>query len=169
MNAPLMVAVTRRLVENGLAVLRFNYRGVGSSTGSWGQGFGELNDVAAAVATARTSLPDTAPGLAGWSFGAANSLRWLGATGEALPWVGIAPPVSAALAPNLPAPGELTDSKRKFIIGERDQFTSVEELTEYAETVGGTVEVVAGSDHFFSFREDRVANLVAAAFTPEPV
>jgi hypothetical protein len=165
MYAPLMVAVTRHLVDDGFAVLRFNYRGVGTSTGSWGHGHGELNDVAAAVMEARASFPDTAPGLAGWSFGAATSLRWLGSTGETLPWVGIAPPVAPTLTPELPAPGDLVNSRLTFIIGDRDQFTSVSALTAYADTVGGIVEVLPGSDHFFNFGEDRVAGLVTDGMT----
>ncbi len=167
MDVPLMAAVARRLVATGFAVLRFNYRGVGTSTGTWGDGHGELNDVTAAVAAARAELPDTAVGLAGWSFGAANTLQWLGTTHEALPWAGIAPPVSPALAPDLPGRDDLAASRRTFIIGDRDQFTSVAELTEYAATVGGKVEVLKGSDHFFYFREDRVAALVAEALVPQ--
>ena len=38
MSAPLMVGITRHLVAAGLAVLRFNFRGVGSSTGHHGAG-----------------------------------------------------------------------------------------------------------------------------------
>jgi len=164
MNAPLMVAVTRHLTAAGFAVLRFNYRGVGASSGAWDHGNGERIDVGAAVAAARTAFPVGPLGIAGWSFGAAISLRWLGATGQALPWVGIAPPVAPTLTPELPAPGSLAPFERTFIIGDRDQFTTVAEMTAYASGVGGTVEILQGSDHFFYFREDRVADLVVRGF-----
>jgi hypothetical protein len=165
MNAPLMVAVAGRLASAGFAVLRFNFRGVGTSTGSSTGGDGEIDDVASAIAEARATFPDIPQGLAGWSFGAATSLRWLGRTGAAMPWCGIAPPVSAGLVPDLPNGTDLADSSRTFIIGDRDQFTTVRGLTEYANAVGGTVEVLAGSDHFFHFRENRVADIVAAALS----
>ncbi|MEA1902666.1 MAG: hypothetical protein U9N56_03980, partial [Actinomycetota bacterium] len=49
MMAPLMIAVTRRLVERGHKVLRFNFRGTGASTGEHDYGEAEQKDVAAAV------------------------------------------------------------------------------------------------------------------------
>ena len=53
MNAPLMITVATRLVERGHAVLRFNFRGTGRSTGTHDEGAGELHDVSAAVDLAR--------------------------------------------------------------------------------------------------------------------
>lgn len=162
MSAPLLVAVTHRLVSAGFAVLRFNFRGVGQSSGAWDHGDGELHDVGAAVSSASDRFPEHSLGIAGWSFGAATSLRWLGESGAELPWVGIAPPVENPLTPTLPGPSELAGTRRTFIIGDRDQFTSVADLSAYAKQVGGTVEVVPGSDHFFYFKQDRVADLVVA-------
>ncbi|HEY4606582.1 MAG TPA: alpha/beta hydrolase, partial [Acidimicrobiia bacterium] len=53
MMAPLMIAVTTRLVERGFSVLRFNFRGTGGSTGEHDEGAAEQFDVAAAVGEAR--------------------------------------------------------------------------------------------------------------------
>ncbi len=52
MMAPLMVAMTTRLVERGYSVLRFNFRGIGASTGSHDNGNAEVLDVAAAITAA---------------------------------------------------------------------------------------------------------------------
>ena len=41
MSAPLLVAVTKALAVYGVAVLRFNFRGVGASTGEHDYGDGE--------------------------------------------------------------------------------------------------------------------------------
>ena len=165
MNAPLMVAVTSRLTEQGWAVFRFNYRGVGKSGGSYDRGVGELHDVQAAVDAAAAFLPDLPLGIAGWSFGAATSLRWLAKSGSEIPWAGIAPPVSSELTMPLPAPTELGPSPRTFIIGDRDQFTPVETLQDYVAEVGGQFHVIKGSDHFFYFREDKVATFVSQGLT----
>ena len=167
MTAPLMAAVTRELAAERLAVLRFNFRGVGASTGSWSHGHGEMDVVAAAVAHARATHPGVPLGIAGWSFGAATSLRWMARDHDSLPWVGIAPPISSHLTPALPRSSELSDSPRTFIIGDRDQFITVEQVEQYAASVGGRVEILLGSDHFFYFREDRVASLVASGLPPE--
>jgi alpha/beta superfamily hydrolase len=144
-------------------VLRFNFRGVGGSSGRWSDGEGEINDVAAAVAAARARHPGLRQGIAGWSFGAATSLRWMSRDGAALPWVGIAPPVASSLTPPLPGPAQLKPAPRTFILGDRDQFIGVDELRVYSDSVGGTLHILGGSDHFFYFREERVGGLVASA------
>ncbi|NNJ46811.1 MAG: hypothetical protein HKP18_03175, partial [Acidimicrobiia bacterium] len=53
---------------------------------------------------------------------------------------------------------------RLLIVGDRDQFVTVADLQAYADAAGATVTVLNGSDHFFYFREDRVAELVADHF-----
>jgi uncharacterized protein len=65
MDAPLMRSLANRLADRGFRVLRFNFRGVGSSEGGWSGGDGEVSDVAAAVAFARETHPDLPFGLAG--------------------------------------------------------------------------------------------------------
>ena len=163
MTVPLLGAITRVLTDAGVAVLRFNFRGVEGSTGVWSGGIDEIDDVAAAVDEARTTFPDHQVAIAGWSFGAATSLRWIARDREELAWVGIAAPIRSALTPPLPPRSALPDAGRTFIIGDRDQFISVEETQTYATSVDGTVRVVKGSDHFFYFRHDRVGALVVEA------
>jgi alpha/beta superfamily hydrolase len=163
MTAPLMVNVAGHLVGAGFAVLRFNFRGVGESGGTWSNGVGEVDDIAAAVDAAVTEHPDLPLGIAGWSFGAATSLRWQARERSTLHYAGIAPPVSSDLTPPLPRPHELAPARRTFILGDRDQFVTVGDLEQYAASVGGELQVMRGSDHFFYFREERVAALVAEA------
>lgn len=158
MTAPLMEKVTAYLVDSDICVLRFNFRGVGSSTGTHDFGVGEQLDIEAAVQEAASSLPELPHGICGWSFGAATSLVWKAASSYAWPWVGIAPPVASERTPELPETppaGPMT-----FILGDRDQFTTPEALSEYAAPLGANVEILPGSDHFFYFREDVVGALV---------
>lgn len=165
MNAPLMGAMARSLCMRGFAVLRFNFRGVGASTGRHDYGVGEVDDVAAAVTAAVAAYPDRPLGLSGWSFGAAAALRYQAKTRSGLPYAGIAPPVARDRSPALPAAHELEAAHRTFIVGDRDQFVTVDDLTAYAQSIGARIEVLDGSDHFFHFREDRVAAAVADALT----
>lgn len=159
MHAPLMHRVTHGLVDAGFTVLRFNFRGVGASTGTWGGGTPEIADVDAAVAYARTVRPDLSPALTGWSFGALTSLRWQGKTGDDSPYAGIALPVGMFAKPQHLAP-----ARRTLIIGDRDQFASVEATRSYAAEIGADVEVLDGSDHFFVFRHDRLTELLVRTF-----
>lgn len=150
MNAPLMIAVAGRLVERGHSVLRFNFRGTGSSEGAHDDGRGELLDVAAAMAHAGESgLP---LGLAGWSFGAWVALHWLAEQGSTVPYVGIAPP-----AHDLPV--ELPSGPKRFILGTREQVVDAETLTAYA-TDHAVDLVLTPGDHFFHGRGKRIGDLV---------
>ena len=150
MNAPLMIAVANRLVDRGHAVLRFNFRGTGSSSGDHDEGNGELHDVAAAMEVARDrGLP---LGLAGWSFGAWTALRWLAESGETMPYVGIAPA-------SLELPDELPPGPKRFILGTREQVVDGDALIAYAKEQSIDVVLTPG-DHFFHGRGKRIGDLV---------
>lgn len=150
MNAPLMIAVANRLVDRGHAVLRFNFRGTGASSGTHDYGGAELEDVAAAMELARgRGLP---LGLTGWSFGAWTALLWLAASCETMPYVGIAP-ASTSLPDDLP-PGP-----KRIILGTREQVVDPEAILAYAETQSIDVVLTPG-DHFFHGRGKRIGDLV---------
>ncbi|HEX9978061.1 MAG TPA: alpha/beta family hydrolase [Acidimicrobiia bacterium] len=162
MQAPLMRSVARSLGAAGLHVLRFNFRGVGGSEGSWGGGRGEIDDVDAAVAAASSAHPRIPLGIAGWSFGAVMALRWQARERSTSRYVGIAPAIGLPDMLAVPAGGDLTAADRLFVIGDRDQFTPAWALADYAASIGGRLEVMSGCDHFFYFRHDRLAAVVAA-------
>ena len=164
MSAPLMHKVTKELVGAGFAVLRFNFRGVGASSGEWGGGQEEIDDVHAAVLEAQRGRPELPLALAGWSFGAATALAWQARVGDTTAFAGIAPPVMSDLVERLPPPAALQPASRRFVLGDRDQFVTVTELQEYADAIGASVSVIPGSDHFFYFREEQVAQLIAEHF-----
>jgi alpha/beta superfamily hydrolase len=158
MHVPMLDAVAAHLVDRGVAVLRFNFRGVGRSTGSHDGGLAEIDDVAAAVAFAETTFSALEFGVAGWSFGGAAALRWHARDRSQHNYVGIAPGANQ----RLPEPEELLPVPRTFIIGDRDQLVPVDFIVDYAERAGATLHLLKGSDHFFYFREQKVACLVAA-------
>ena len=151
MNAPLMIAVAGELVERGHAVLRFNFRGTGASSGEHDYGRAELHDITAAFALGETrQLPMF---LAGWSFGAATALRWLAHTNSMVPYAGIAPPPDDL-------PGELPSGPKRVILGNRDQVIDAESLKTY--TVDHAIDLlITPGDHFFHGRGKRIGDLVA--------
>ncbi len=165
LSVPLLRTVAARLAAAGCPVLRFNFRGVGRSGGSWSGGEAETEDVAAAAAAAGAAFPHLPLALAGWSFGAVAALRWQAQAGGTGPYAAIAPPVGSDLAPPLPHPESLPPARRLFLVGDCDQFTSVEDLTAYAAAAGAHLVVLPGSDHFFFGREGRVAEAIAAHLT----
>lgn len=163
MRAPLIGAIAKRAVESGVDVLRFNFRSVGKSTGSYGGGVAEIEDITAAVDfMSHRDVPVI--GVAGWSFGAATALRWQAATGSDLTYVGIAPPVTSPLTPALPHASELSPARRTIIVGRRDQLIDVDELETYAASIDAAFVPYETADHFFVFRHERLADDVLSGF-----
>ena len=158
MNAPLMIAVAGQLVAHGLAVLRFNFRGTGASSGEHDHGEGELEDITAAVAHAETrGLPLS---IAGWSFGASTALSWIAAHDSTVPYAGIAPPADRL-------PDELPRGPKRLILGNRDQVIDRDALTAYAIEKSIDLMMTPG-DHFFHGRGKRVGDLVAQGLLGAP-
>lgn len=78
--------------ELGAHTVRFNFRGVGRSTGEFDHGVGEVDDLLAVAAWAQARFPGAPLWLAGFSFGAWIALK---ATAQLQPerLVLVAPPV----------------------------------------------------------------------------
>jgi len=74
MNNNVVYRVAKALEERGSIVLRFNFRGVGRSTGTYGEGVGEADDVRAAVDFLAARYPNLPLWLAGFSFGARTGM-----------------------------------------------------------------------------------------------
>ncbi|HZX77596.1 alpha/beta hydrolase [Lysobacter sp.] len=75
MHNKVVTMTARALRESGLATVRFNFRGVGASTGSFDQGRGEADDLRAVAAWVRAQRPDAQLWLAGFSFGSYVTLK----------------------------------------------------------------------------------------------
>src|SRR5213594_4403030 len=69
MHNKVVYRIARGLRRSGAVVLRFNYRGVGKSEGSYDNGIGETEDARVALAYLRSRYPDLPYSLAGFSFG----------------------------------------------------------------------------------------------------
>lgn len=86
MNNKVVTTLQRAYREMGGAVMRFNYRGVGQSQGSYGNGDGEAEDLLAVVTWLRERYPNIPLRLAGFSFGtyvAASGAYQLAEQGQA--------------------------------------------------------------------------------------
>jgi uncharacterized protein len=70
MHNKVVTMTVRALRELGLDTVRFNFRGVGASAGSFDDGDGETGDLRAVAHWVRAQRPDAALWLAGFSFGA---------------------------------------------------------------------------------------------------
>lgn len=85
--------VASTLFGMGVAVLRFNFRGVGASEGSFDRGVGELEDARAALHFLRERYPVARRWIAGFSFGSWVASRLAAGESDSEQLVLIAPPV----------------------------------------------------------------------------
>jgi uncharacterized protein len=75
MDNKVVTTVARALRELGIPTLRFNFRGVGASAGTFDEGVGETADADAVAAWGAERWPGRSLVLAGFSFGAYVALR----------------------------------------------------------------------------------------------
>lgn len=149
-------ALFDELPGRGFACVRFNFRGVGASTGSYSDGRDEPLDVLAAIdAAARPGVPLV---LAGWSFGADVALAV--DDGRVGGWVAIAPPLR--FGPEVARSADRDARPKLLVLAAHDEFRDPGEVAATAGTWRNTrIEVVAGASHFFVGRTDRVVDLTA--------
>jgi alpha/beta superfamily hydrolase len=104
MNNKVVFQIYQTFAKRGFAVLRFNFRGVGRSQGTYDNGLGELSDAAAALDYLQLVNPNANQcWIAGFSFGAWIAMQLLMRRPELAGFVAVSPPASlfdfAFLAP----------------------------------------------------------------------
>jgi alpha/beta superfamily hydrolase len=167
METDLVVSVAEALRTRGLATLRFDFRGVGTSGGVYDDGRGEVDDVQAAATLLRQRLDVSRVALVGYSFGSVMALR----AGVAEPQkttgvVAIAPPIRMVgldFLAGFPVP-------LAFVTGDRDQFCPLETIESVRERFApaSTLSLVPGADHFFGGHLDALASRVAELVSDFP-
>lgn len=75
LNNNVVYRLAKALVDGGVAALRFNFRGVGASSGSYDEGIGEEDDARDALEFLAARHPTLPLWMAGFSFGARVGLR----------------------------------------------------------------------------------------------
>jgi len=151
--------VARAFVAQGAATLRFNFRGVGGSAGSYDDGRGETDDLLAVIGAGRARLPGLPLWLGGFSFGAFVALRAQAAAGAAR-LVTVAPPVgrwdfSAIEAPRCPW---------LVIQGDQDELVDPAQVAGWVAALApqARLTLLPGAEHFFHGRLHEVKAAVLA-------
>jgi len=149
----------RAFQSRGWATLRFNFRGVGRSTGEYGEGLAEAEDVDQALAwlTERTSAPHV---LVGYSFGAAVTARALLAGLAPDAAILISPPIAFMDLTFLPrVPGV-----RLIVAGDRDAFCPLNLLqgvmANWQHGAPPALKIVPQTDHFYGGSEDKLMDIL---------
>jgi hypothetical protein len=163
MNNQIVYNLFYTFVNRGFSALRFNFRGVGRSQGSFDHGAGELSDAAAALDWAQSVNPDArACWIAGVSFGAWIGMQLLMRRPEVEGFISIAAPANrfdfTFLAP--------CPSSGLFVHGSEDRVAPSKDVVSVIEKVktqkGVQIEhqVVDGANHFFDGRVEQLMTTV---------
>jgi uncharacterized protein len=167
MHFKVVFRAAKALQAEGVAALRFNFRGVGRSEGTHDEGRGELDDVRSALDELERRFPHLPFLTGGFSFGSAMALR--AGCGDAR--------VRALFALGFPMT-MVTDTSylgtctrpRLFVQGEQDTFGPAPRIRALVASLPGpkTLVVVPGADHFFSGHLDEVQETVRAWAATRP-
>lgn len=148
------------LARAGAAVLRFNFRGVGTSQGSFDQGDGEKADFTAALDYMAARFPGARLWAAGFSFGAWVALEVGAADERVSALIGIAPPVVTSVSGfTYEFPNTLASTKPKFFVqGEADEVCPIEGMWQFYGRLQEPKELVIidAADHLFEGRAQEV-------------
>lgn len=143
--------------ERGVPSLRFNFRGVGASAGSYDEGEGETQDALAAVDWALQRLPGAALWLAGFSFGGAIAVRAAVARG-AKRLVTVAPAVHRFAVDG----AQLPRCPWLLVQGDNDELVDAGEIQRWVATLAAPpkLAMLPGVDHFFHGRLNELRAVV---------
>jgi uncharacterized protein len=167
MDNRIVYRAAKAAARAGFAALRFNFRGVGQSTGQFDQGMGEKEDVIAAIRWIEKKYPALPLALIGYSFGAWVGLQIGCLEPRVVALVGLALPLNIYdfefLAGN-PKPA-------LYIVGTRDEFCSRESLArlEPKLSAAASLHLIEGAEHFFSEQTEVIDNLIFEFFLKLPL
>ncbi|HUN49620.1 MAG TPA: alpha/beta hydrolase [Candidatus Sulfotelmatobacter sp.] len=163
MNNKVVYNTFHTFAKRGFSVLRFNFRGVGRSQGSYDHGQGELSDAASALDWLQSyNANATGCWIAGFSFGAWIAMQLLMRRPEITGFIAIAPPANlfdfAFLAP-CPSSGLIVHGKDDDLVPEADVAKLAQRLANQRD-IRIEYKTIPGASHFFEDHLDDLTNVI---------
>jgi uncharacterized protein len=157
MNNKVVYALFHAFSRRGFSTLRFNFRGVGRSQGTYDRGEGELSDAASALDWLQTFNPNASScWIAGFSFGAWIGMQLLMRRPEIDGFISVSPPANifdfSFLAP-CPASGMIVHGNKDDLVPEASVGKLVNKLSSQKD-IRIDYRVVDGANHFFGNHVD---------------
>ncbi len=122
-----MYSLARAFHDLGVPTIRFNFRGVGKSAGSFADGIGETEDALAVVAAGREKWPEAQLWVGGFSFGGAVAVR-VAAAADPARLVTVAPAIRRVSLVDVPPP----TCPWLIVQGDNDDLVNYTEVIEWA-------------------------------------
>ena len=162
MHTKVVFRVAQALVDLGIPALRFNFRGVGRSTGTYDEGRGEADDVRTALDFLATRYPATPLCLAGFSFGSWVGLPVGCADARVHQLIGVGVPVRLLAVDDLAG-----CAKPKLIVqGALDEYGPLDALQPWFARLAPPkhLTVIPNADHFFTHQQQELAAAITSYF-----
>ncbi len=151
MNNKVVYTLYQTFVRRGFSTLRFNFRGVGRSQGSFDRGEGELADAAAALDWLQGNPNAATCWVAGYSFGAWIGMQLLMRRPEIEAFISVSPPASSYdfsfLAP-CPSSGLILQGDQDTTVPPESVQKLVHKLSHQRD-IKIDYRKIPGADHFF--------------------
>lgn len=141
-----------------MPALRFNFRGVGHSTGNYDEGRGEMDDARYALEYLTRRYPGLPVIMAGFSFGAWIALRVAASDDRVQAMIGLGVPARMFEGDYL----KDSHKPKLFIHGTNDELAPYELVVKWFEQVPAPKSLVAveGADHFFQGQIEEVQAII---------
>jgi len=159
MHTKVVYQAAKALARIGCAVLRFNFRGVGLSAGTWDEGRGEMDDYRAAVDFMAAQHPGLDLWAAGFSFGSYIATTVGADDDRVCALIAIAPPVHTYEFASVKL-----SAKPTFIVhGERDELISLKAVRHFYAQLPEPKEMVEidRANHLFDGQAGEVGDALA--------
>lgn len=149
MHNKVVYRAAQGLLDAGLIALRFNFRGVGASTGTHDDGVGEKQDIADALRYLTDNYPDLPITFAGFSFGSRFGIETTMDDDRVVRLISIGTPVDKYDYSFL----EPVKKPILFVHGDSDEFGSVEHLNDLVARIADSTDtktvIFQNCGHFF--------------------
>lgn len=159
MHTKALFHAAKALARIDVPVLRFNFRGVGRSAGSFSDGAGEQDDFRAALDFMTKRYPEvTRVWCGGMSFGSWVGMSVGAADPRATALIGIACPVN-----KYDYSGVVSSGKPVFLVhGERDELIPLKDVRKFYAQLSEPKELVVidAADHLFDGKASEVGDAI---------
>ena len=151
-------SIFNNFIQKGVSCLRFNFRGVGHSTGNHSNGKGELSDVKACIDFLVDKHNFEKILIYGYSYGAAIGCSTINYSTEIIAYCAISFPWDL-MGPEYKRLSQ-SEKQKLFIQGNRDNIATYENFNKHYEYYlePKRYRIINGADHFYLGFEPEVAD-----------
>jgi uncharacterized protein len=156
MHNNVVEAIQEAFFAENYSTLRFNFLGVGGSSGAYDEGRGEQDDIQA-VCKYLMNIGIKKISFAGYSFGAWVGSMLIAKSENAFEeCIFISPPCNYFEFDFT----ELINKVNLIICGDQDKFCSLNVLTKESQKINSPIEIMSGNDHFYMGREKDLVKII---------